>query len=187
MAHVKQTLSLFLWHKWYDKSFWHSWIVKFYHMWKVTNQAKSDVDFPLWKVEEQSDFFSMGALSEEIGDLGHLGEWEQWRALECAGCCPQQEENYPQGILLNRIRGNKLRPRHLSTSALGKVLRELRKVNVLLLRSCLQGHTHIFQRKWGKHEFGSCLFLHNSGDNLGKKSVELEWLFSWGLLSLEMQ
>lgn len=37
--------------------------------------------------------------------------------------------------------------RHLSTSAPGKVLRELRKVNVLFLRSCLQGYTHIFQRK----------------------------------------
>lgn len=36
-----------------------------------------------------------------------------------------------------------LEQRHLSTSALGKVWRELGKGDVLLLRSCLQGHTHI--------------------------------------------
>lgn len=56
-----------------------------------------------------------------------------------------------------------LEQRHLSTSAPGKVLRGLKKVNVLFLRSCLQGHTHIVQRKGGKQEFGSYLFLHNSG------------------------
>lgn len=33
--------------------------------------------------------------------------------MKCPDCYPQQEENYPQGILVNRIRGNKLRPETL--------------------------------------------------------------------------
>lgn len=143
-------------------------------MGKVTNQAEPvRTDFPVWETEGQSDS-SMGSLSEERRDLGHL---EEWGRVKCPGVhrLLSCRRGITHKVLWSTGLGEiSLGQRHLSTSALGKVLRVLGKVDVLFLRSCLQGHTLIFQRRSGKRGLGSCLCLHSSGDDVGKRSVEIE-------------
>lgn len=152
--------------------------MKFCCVWKVRNQAKAVSHIFLCGKQRSKVTLPWVPCQKRWETWGHLEEWGIVKCPEVLRLLSSKRRITHKVYWATGLGEISLEQRHLSISALGKVLREWRKVNVLLLRSCLQGHSHKFQRKWGKSELGSCLFLHNSGDNVGKRSVELEeWLF----------